>query len=90
LPQAQRRAMVTPSPQSTNPAYPGEGYGLGMGIERESCGMIYDHPGGLPGYRAFVARTRDGTRTGVLLLNGSPLDTDEQRVNQLFHRALCR
>jgi D-alanyl-D-alanine carboxypeptidase len=91
LPEPERIAMTTPTGAAQVASDPVQGYGLGMVVGRNPCGVTYGHQGGIPGYRSFVARTRDGGRTGVLLLNGSPpTDDDAVRASRLFYQAFCR
>jgi D-alanyl-D-alanine carboxypeptidase len=55
---------------------PGAGYGLGLGSVPVSCGVVWGHEGGIPGFTNFAGVGPDGRRATVVLNeNPTPADT---------------
>ncbi len=55
---------------------PGAGYGLGLGSVPLSCGVVWGHEGGIPGFTNFAGVGPDGRRATVVLNeNPTPAET---------------
>ncbi|MEV6826854.1 serine hydrolase domain-containing protein [Amycolatopsis sp. NPDC051102] len=55
---------------------PGAGYGLGLGSIPVSCGVLWGHEGGIPGFTNFAGVGPDGRRVTVVLNeNPTPAET---------------
>ncbi|MFI6322057.1 serine hydrolase domain-containing protein [Nonomuraea sp. NPDC050556] len=63
-------------------------YGLGLETAKLSCGMVYGHGGGVPGYSTVTFHSADGRRQ--LSLNVTAYEGDPTpAVKALVERALC-
>jgi D-alanyl-D-alanine carboxypeptidase len=49
----------------------GDAYGLGIIKQRWSCGEVWGHTGGVPGYTSLAFASPDGSRAVVVLVNES-------------------
>jgi D-alanyl-D-alanine carboxypeptidase len=92
LTRSQQVAMITPTRASLDAMRrAGWGYGYAMWTARLECGAYEFIEGYGPGYRSYVLRSRDGTRTAVLLLNGlAQTAPQEARAERILHRTFCR
>jgi D-alanyl-D-alanine carboxypeptidase len=62
---AQMRDTVPVRPDQPN----GPGYGLGIDTQKMSCGTIWAHDGGIPGYLSLNFTDSAGRRTGSVLMS---------------------
>ena len=83
-------------PGASSPPGPGRNEaGLGIFRYRTRCGSVYGHTGSFPGYRLFVAGSRDGSRSIVFAVNSQIVPGQgSQRVSTQIRRvqtqAVCR
>ncbi|MEU4740251.1 serine hydrolase domain-containing protein [Actinosynnema sp. NPDC023658] len=71
----------------------GDGYGLGVMEVHTSCGTVWGHSGGFPGYRSHNYTDASGTRTATVLMTttfalAAPDAAAAQR--ELVDAAVCR
>lgn len=82
LPEDLLTAMKTPAA--------GSDYGLGLYAERTSCGTVWGHQGGIPGYRSVAGASEDGTRAVVMLINVTPPpDVAADALTEALNAAVC-
>lgn len=80
LPQPQLREMLT----TVYVEEQGGGYGLGIYYLNTSCGTVWGHTGGFPGYNSIAYQDRSGRRSAVMFV-ATDLDAT---TSPLFDRAV--
>ena len=68
----------------------GFSYGLGIFSIDTSCGTVWGHDGGIPGYVSFAYGDRSGSRSTVVLLPTQPDDAIGTASEQALFTAVCR
>ena len=67
-------------------------YGLGLEKRRTLCGVVWGHPGSLPGYTTHTYTDSAGTRTlSILVSTTFGIDERESAAayDELLHGAVC-
>jgi D-alanyl-D-alanine carboxypeptidase len=72
--------------ESTVPAGPGVGYGLGLFSLDTPCGTVWGHDGGIFGYTTYAMSDRSGKRTVVLAVPTN----DDDRIGGAMVAAVLR
>ncbi|MCY1137003.1 serine hydrolase [Actinoplanes sp. Pm04-4] len=82
---AQQRELLTPVVVA-----PTFSYGLGLFIEQLSCGPVFGHNGGIPGYVSWTYTDRAGERSIVLMMPTQPDDALFPVLTKALDLAVCR
>jgi D-alanyl-D-alanine carboxypeptidase len=90
LPAAQLAEMRTTVPED-GPDDPEDlRYGLGIESEESSCGMVWDHVGGVPGYSTFNVTDSTGRRTASFFFATTTLVREEHQTGAaLMDAVIC-
>jgi D-alanyl-D-alanine carboxypeptidase len=64
-------------------------YGLGLRINRTSCGTAFGHDGDLAGWRNIVWATANGRRAAAVMVNIDNTRVSWRRLRVAAESALC-